>query len=186
MTSDDQSFRNGLLGLIPQLRAYALSLTRCKDKADDLVQDTLTQAWAHRSGLRDMDRLKPWLLTILRNAHNMACRNRKLEPACETGAASDADGVPGAQEYVVELDEVNAALRTLPADEHEALMLIGVQGLSYEEAANVCGCPLGTMKSRLSRARQRLLAALSPSLVDVRAASERLSPSRHEPRRRSA
>ncbi len=176
MTSEKNGLDQLLLALVPELRAFARSL--CKDPAlaDDLVQDTLVKAWEHREALRDRSRLKPWLLTILRNEFFAHLRQRRAE-------VEDIDGMHATQQIAFEtqnhevaISEVRRALERLPLEEREALVLVAVEQLSYQKAAEVCDCPVGTLKSRVNRARSRLKQLLESG---PRLAAVALKPQRH-------
>jgi RNA polymerase sigma-70 factor, ECF subfamily len=153
-------FRDELVAAIPVLRGFARSLSGNRDRADDLVQETLAKAIANRDKYRPGTNLHAWLVTILRNQYYSEGRRRWRE-------VSDADGThaarltdPPAQQGHMELRDFLSALQALPDDQREALILVGASGLSYEEAAEVLGTRIGTVKSRVSRARARLEALL--------------------------
>jgi RNA polymerase sigma-70 factor (ECF subfamily) len=153
-------FKAELLDAVPALRAFARSLSGRADLADDLAQETLLRAWANRKSFTPGTNLKAWLFTILRNAFYSGLRKRirEVEDPDEVHARNIA--MPPSQEEGVDLDDLQRALERLPAEQCEALILIGASGFSYEEAAAICGCAVGTMKSRVSRARRALLADL--------------------------
>jgi RNA polymerase sigma factor (sigma-70 family) len=160
MTPVDPEMRALLLGSIPALRAFAFSLTRDLDRSDDLVQETLVRAWTKADSFTPGTNLYAWLFTILRNLFYSEQRKRRRE-------VEDADGVMAGrltalpdQEARVELSAFQAALSTLPANQREALVLVGAQNFTYEEAAEICGVAVGTIKSRVSRARGRLIELL--------------------------
>lgn len=161
MTSDtptlaSDSFRKGMLALIPDLRAFGHSLSGDASRADDLVQETLVKAWKHHGSFTEGTNLRAWLFTILRNEFYSQIRKRKREVEDVDGVYSSKLSVAASQESHIEMDELRAALAKLPEDQREAIILIGASGLSYEEAAEVCGTAVGTIKSRVSRARTRL------------------------------
>jgi RNA polymerase sigma factor (sigma-70 family) len=150
------NFRQGLIEMLPGLRAFAMSLVSNQTRADDLVQETLLKAWAKQEQFVPGTNLKAWLCTILRNQLYTEMRKRKRE-------VDDADGVmaaqmiaPAAQEHGSDLRVVWHHIGQLPALQREALLLVGAQGLTYEAAAEVMGCEVGTVKSRVSRARTLL------------------------------
>jgi RNA polymerase sigma-70 factor (ECF subfamily) len=156
----DAEMRDLLLGAIPALRAFAFSLTYDLDRSDDLVQDTLVRAWVKADSFTRGTNLTAWLFTILRNLFYSEQRKRKRE-------VEDADGVIAGkitslpeQEVRLELREFQDALDLLPYSQREALVLVGAQNFTYEEAAEICGVAVGTIKSRVSRARFRLSEAL--------------------------
>ncbi len=155
-----------LLGAIPALRAFAFSLTYDLDRSDDLVQDTLVRAWIKAESFRRGTNLTAWLFTILRNLFYSEQRKRKRE-------VEDADGVLAGklaalpeQEIRLEMQQFQGALNRLPSAQREALVLVGAQSFTYEEAAEICGVAVGTIKSRVSRARMRLIEALGMSGSD--------------------
>lgn len=154
-----ESFEDEILALLPALRAYAQSLTRNANDADDLLQETLTKALANVHRFKRGTNLRAWLFTIERNTFYSEYRRRRRE----FPSNADPDGVSGAngsQEWSIELDAVKEALAELPCDQRDAVVMVGGIGLSYEEAAEVCGCPLGTIKSRVNRGRAGLLKLL--------------------------
>nr|WP_147081133.1 sigma-70 family RNA polymerase sigma factor [Methylobacterium haplocladii] len=154
------AFRDDLLGALPGLRAFALSLAGGTAQADDLVQETLLKAWQNQTSYRPGTNLKAWLFTILRNHFYSERRKRRRE-------VEDADGVQAGrlealpdQEDGLELRQVWAKLRALPTAQREALLLVGAQGMTYEDAAELIGCQVGTVKSRVSRGRTVLAHSL--------------------------
>ncbi|MEZ5774288.1 MAG: sigma-70 family RNA polymerase sigma factor [Hyphomicrobiaceae bacterium] len=149
-------FTQGLLGAVPNLRAFALSLAGRHDLADDLVQETLTKAWTSRATFEAGTNLKAWLFTILRNTFFSDYRRRTREVEDIDGAIAERVEVLPSQFGRVELAEVSRALLQLPDEQREALVLVAAEGLSYEEAARIGGCAVGTIKSRVNRARSRL------------------------------
>ncbi len=152
-----------LLTVIPNLRAFAVSLCGNLDRADDLVQETLVKAWSKLGSFVEGTNLRAWLFTILRNIYYSEYRKRRREVADSDGAIAARLSAAPAQNSHMDMLDFRAALQQLPADQREALILIGASGLSYEEAAGVCGCAVGTMKSRVNRARGRLAEILSIS-----------------------
>jgi RNA polymerase sigma-70 factor (ECF subfamily) len=149
-------FRNGLIEAIPSLRAFAFSLIGRPDRADDLVQETLTRAWAHHHSFTPGTKLKAWLYTILRNEFYSQMRKKGREVEDVDGAYARNLAVHPEQPGHIDLADMNRALATLPADQREALILVAASGFSYEEAAGICGVAVGTIKSRVNRARRRL------------------------------
>ena len=150
------SFREDLVAAIPMLRGFARSLSGNRDRADDLVQETLAKAIANRDKYRPGTNLHAWLVTILRNQYYSEGRRRWRE-------VSDAEGTHAARltegpvhDSRMQMREFLGALQVLPLDQREALVLVGASGLSYEAAAEVLGTRVGTVKSRVSRARARL------------------------------
>jgi RNA polymerase sigma-70 factor (ECF subfamily) len=154
--SETQSFRDGLLASVPTLRAFAVSLSKNADRADDLVQETLVKAWDKQASFQPGTNLKAWLFTILRNEFYSQMRKRRREVEDSDGAITARLSVHPAQDGSSDLNDFRKALELLPEDQREAIILIGASGFSYEEAAEICGCAVGTIKSRVSRARNRL------------------------------
>ena len=150
-----------MLALEPNLRAFAMSLCGSADRADDLVQETLLRALANIHSFQPGTNMSAWLFTILRNHFRSEYRKRRRE--VEDGDGSYADTLKSQPEQGsrLELNEFRAALDKLPPDQREALILVGASGFSYEEAAAICECAVGTIKSRVNRARTRLADLLS-------------------------
>lgn len=155
--SDATAFKNALGELVPYLRAFARSLCSNAAEADDLTQETLLKSWKARMSFEAGTNLKGWTFRILRNHFYSEQRRawRKNEVCDEDAGVSTAR--EASQNSAIALAEVYEALDTLPADQREALILVGAGGFSYEEAAEVCACAVGTIKSRVSRARATLL-----------------------------
>jgi RNA polymerase sigma-70 factor (ECF subfamily) len=163
MTAETPSFKREMLATLPSLRAFAVSLTGRHDKADDLVQDTMMKAWAKQSSFEMGTNIKAWLFTILRNEFYSQMRKRGREVQDTDGAFTERLSVHPSQYGSMDLRDFKKALDSLPADQREAIILIGASGFSYEEAADICDCAIGTMKSRVSRARTRLQEILQVS-----------------------
>src|SRR5688572_3456164 len=157
------AFKADLLGAIPSLRAFAMSLAQNADKADDLVQETLVKAWDKQASFQPGTNLKAWVFTILRNEFYSQMRKRGREVQDSDGVITARLAVHPAQQGSMDLDDFRTALETLPEDQREAIILIGASGFSYEEAAEICDCAVGTIKSRVSRARSRLQEILNVS-----------------------
>ena len=162
----DQSVRQAILGAVPSLRAFAISLCGNVDRADDLVQETLLRALANIHSFQPGTNMSAWLFTILRNHFRSEYRKRRREVEDTDGSYAESLKSHPEQPGRVELSEFRTALQKLPADQREALILVGASGFSYEEAANICGCAVGTIKSRVNRARTRLADLLSVDGVD--------------------
>jgi RNA polymerase sigma-70 factor (ECF subfamily) len=145
-----------LIAAIPNLRAFAHSLSGDGQLSNDLVQETLLKAWAHKDSFVPDSNLKAWLFTILRNTYFTYYRKSQREELDEDHAAMNAS-VPPTQLMHLEFADMRKALMRLSPDHREALLLITAEGFSYEDAARVCGCAVGTMKSRVNRARSRLV-----------------------------
>ncbi len=160
------ALKTALLAELPSLRAFAISLTGSHDRADDLVQETVMKAWAAHASFTEGTSLRAWLFTIMRNTFFSQHRKSRREVQDVDGeAAGRLVSVPN-QHGHVDLADFRAALDRLAPDQREALILIGASGFSYEEAAEICGCAIGTMKSRVNRARQKLMVLLSMDGVE--------------------
>lgn len=147
--------------LIPALRAFARTFCRSPADADDLVQETLTKAIANLDRFEPGTRLKSWLFTIMRNTYlSGVARSRREATGMDVEETS---GPEAPQEWSTQVREVRAAIGRLPQGQREVLVLVGMLGVSYEETARICDCAIGTVKSRLSRARAALLAELGGS-----------------------
>src|SRR5947208_1337270 len=156
----DPTTKDAVFAAIPSLRAFAISLSGSVDRADDLVQETLLRALSNISSFQPGTNMSAWLFTILRNLFRSEYRKRRRE-------VEDADGSYAAtltsqpeHHSRIEYAELRGALGKLPDDQREALILVGASGFSYEEAATICGCAVGTIKSRVNRARSKLAAML--------------------------
>lgn len=153
MNKDDA--RTALLPLVADLRAYARFLTPQRAEADDLVQEALVRALGALAQFRDGS-LRAWLFVILRNAFYEQARRRSSENAAlQQHLLSEEAGAP-AQDARSDLADLEAQLYRIPPLLREALVLVGAHGMSYEEAADICSVPVGTMKARVSRARAQL------------------------------
>jgi RNA polymerase sigma-70 factor, ECF subfamily len=165
MTSEPD-LREGLLAAVPGLRAFAISLTGQVDKADDLVQDTLLRALSNLHRFEPGTNLNAWLFTILRNLFHSEYRKRRREVEDPDGSFAGRLKVQPEQGVHLDFEDFRAALAQLPSDQREALLLVGASGFSYEETAEICGCAIGTIKSRVNRARIRLAAILNVNDID--------------------
>ena len=157
----ERSLKDEMLSTIPSLRAFAFSLCGNGDRADDLVQETLMKAWINQNSFTQGTSMSAWLFTILRNVFYSEYRKRRRE-------VEDAEGTMAArlvsvpeQNGHMDLQDLRAALQKLPAEQREALILVGGSGFAYEEAAQICGCALGTLKSRVNRARNAIATLLN-------------------------
>jgi RNA polymerase sigma-70 factor (ECF subfamily) len=148
------------LAFIPDLQKFARSLCRDRDAVDDLVQDTLLRAWANASQFSPGTNLGAWLFTILRNTFLSERRKWGREAEDPDGRYAGSLRTLATQEAHVEQQDLARALARLSHDQHQALMLVAAHGLSYEDAAHICNCPVGTIKSRVQRARTRLAALM--------------------------
>ncbi len=156
MTVRVSGLKADLISAVPGLRAFALSLCGNADKADDLVQETLVKAYGGLSSFAEGTNLMAWLITILRNAYYNERKKGWREVADPEGIIAGQLVSPPAQDAHMDLLDFRTALQQLPPDQREALLLIGASGFSYDEAAAICTCAPGTMKSRVNRARERL------------------------------
>lgn len=150
-------WRDEVVALIPALRAFAWSLSHNRADADDLVQEALIKAWSNREKFQAGSNLRAWLFTILRNSYYTQLVRLRREVRDESGAYAATLQSPASQDLIVTVAALRAALAKLPPEYREALVLVGAAGLSYEEAAEICGCALGTIKSRVNRGRARLM-----------------------------
>jgi RNA polymerase sigma-70 factor, ECF subfamily len=155
MTRSNQ-FRDDLIAAIPGLRAFGISLTSRADRADDLVQETLMKAWKHHDSFEPGTNIKAWLYTILRNEFYSQLRKRRREVEDADGHYSSRVAVQAEQHGHLDMADLKTALQQLPEDQREAVILVGASGFSYEEAAAICNVAIGTIKSRVNRARKKL------------------------------
>ena len=168
------TWREDIIALIPALRAFAWSLCHNSADADDLVQDTLIKAWTNRTKFEPGTNLRAWLFTILRNTYYTAVVRRRREVADEDGKHAATLSAAPTQDWSVAVHSLRAALQQLPHEHREALVLVGAAGMTYEEAAEICGCALGTIKSRVNRARAKLLKIMDADVAEDTFASETL------------
>lgn len=159
-TDSESEFRNGLLALIPFLRAFSRSLCGDRELADDLAQEALSKAWRARASFQSGTNLKAWLFAILRNEFYSNRRQAWRHVPWDDGTTDQSLTVSEAQTSAVELSDVARLLHSLPVEQREALILVGAGGFSYEAAAKIANCAVGTVKSRVARARKALIAAL--------------------------
>jgi RNA polymerase sigma-70 factor, ECF subfamily len=159
----DGEFKAGLLELIPFLRAFARSLCGNPDVADDLAQETLVKAWQSRATFAPGTNLKAWLFTILRNQFYSDRRRAWRQAPWDQDAAERIPGASEEQSWAAELSDTARALSSLSDEQREALILVGAGGFSYEAAAQICNCAVGTVKSRVARARKTLIGILEGS-----------------------
>lgn len=160
-----EALKAGLIAEIPNLRAFAASVSGSMQLADDLVQDTLVKAWANADKFTPGTSLRAWLFTILRNTYYSFYRKRGREVQDSDGIYAERLATHGAQEGHLDLADFRIALAKLPEEQREVLIMVGATGLSYEEAAQICGVAIGTIKSRVNRARVRLAELLSITTV---------------------
>ena len=160
--ADPVEFKRELTAVVPHLRAFARGLCGRPDMADDLVQETLMKAWAAQERFEPGTSMRAWTFVILRNAYLTDMRRNRFRGEYDENVAERILTAPAGQEEPIHLSDMHRALLTLPPERREALLLVGAGGFSYEEAANICGCAVGTIKSRVGRAR----AALNEMLAD--------------------
>ena len=156
-----KGFHDGLRTALPNLKAYAISLSRSHHRADDLVQTTMVKALRYADRFEQGTNLEGWLFRILRNEFYTEHRRRHREVEDPDGVFAGKLGVMPEQEARAGHADLLAALGKVPAEQREALLLVGAEGVSYEAAAELCKVPIGTIKSRVNRARMRLAALLA-------------------------
>lgn len=152
----DAAFRDELLAALPHLRAFARGLSGRADFADDLVQEAAIKAWTARDRYTPGTNMRAWTFAILRNHYLSELRRSRRQTDLEEGAAERMLVMEADQEGPLHISDMEAALQQLSPERREAVLLIGASGFSYEEAAEIAGCPIGTMKSRVARARADL------------------------------
>jgi RNA polymerase sigma-70 factor (ECF subfamily) len=165
----DNEFKDQLAQVIPHLRAFGRSLSGSRDLADDLVQETLLKAWAARKRFQAGTNMRAWTFIILRNLFLSQMRRARFKGDWDEITASRLLAAPASQDRHVELSDMQRALLHLPQPQREALILVGAGGFAYEEAAEICGCAVGTIKSRVARGR----VALENLLTDGKLPSRR-------------
>ncbi|HTV51443.1 MAG TPA: sigma-70 family RNA polymerase sigma factor [Steroidobacteraceae bacterium] len=178
--ASDHNVTAEMVQLVPQLHTFARSLCRDGVHADDLVQEALLRAIDNIERFKPGTNLKAWLFTIVRNEHYSQLRRRKFEAHDVSSDSLPEPSVPPDHDGELELRDLNRALAALSPGQRAALLLVSASGFSYEEAAAICGCAVGTIKSRVARARSALLAmlegcALAPA---CRSSAERATPPR--------
>lgn len=150
-----------LIALMPNLRGFAMSLCRNRSLADDMMQDTIVKAWAKIDTFEPGSNMKAWLFTILRNTYYTRHQKMKREVSDKDGVFTDTLSVKPDHDGRLHMRDFKTAFETLPDEQREALMLVGAQGFSYEEAAATVGVAIGTVKSRVNRARAALTDMMS-------------------------
>jgi RNA polymerase sigma-70 factor (ECF subfamily) len=164
----DEEFREQLALVIPHLRAFGRSLSGNRDTADDLVQETLLKAWAARKRFQAGTNMRAWTFIILRNLYLSQMRRARFKGEWDDLAADRLLAAPASQDRHVELADMQRALMHLPQPQREALILVGAGGFAYEEAAEICGVAVGTIKSRVARGRVALEALLTEGALPSR------------------
>jgi RNA polymerase sigma-70 factor (ECF subfamily) len=162
----DNMFKRELVTLIPHLRAFARTLTGDPTAADDLAQDAMMKAWDARASFELGTNMKAWTFMILRNQFYSEKRRSWRQSQLDQEAAERTLVAVDDPEAPVALDELRLGLSMLPAEQREALILVGAGGFAYDEAAEICNCAVGTVKSRVSRARRALQAILEAGAYD--------------------
>jgi len=170
--ADAASFKRELTGVIPHLRAFARGLCGRPDLADDLVQETLLKAWAAQERFEPGTSMRAWTFVILRNAYLTDMRRNRFRADYDDTVAERILVAPAGQESPLHLSDLHRALLTLPPERREALLLVGAGGFSYEEAADICQCAVGTIKSRVGRARAALSAMIEEGAIPRRAIAD--------------
>lgn len=173
---DRLDFKNELTKVVPHLRAFARGLCGRPDMADDLVQEALLKAWAAQDRFEPGTSMRAWTFVILRNAYLTDMRRNRFRGEYDETVAERILTAPAGQEHPIHLSDMHRALLTLPPERREALLLVGAGGFSYEEAAEICGCAVGTIKSRVGRARAALTAMIEDGTIPDRASDD---PSAH-------
>ncbi len=161
-------FKRELTGVVPHLRAFARGLCGRPDMADDLVQEAMLKAWAAQDRFEPGTSMRAWTFVILRNAYLTDMRRNRFRGEYDEGVAERILTAPAGQEEPIHLSDMHRALLTLPPERREALLLVGAGGFSYEEAATICGCAVGTIKSRVGRARATLTSMLEDGDIPQR------------------
>ncbi|MDO9490353.1 MAG: sigma-70 family RNA polymerase sigma factor [Sphingomonadaceae bacterium] len=156
----DDAFKDQIAAVIPQLRAFGRSLSGSSDRADDLVQEAVLRAWAARERFQEGTSFKAWTFTILRNLFLSQMRRTRFTAEWDELAAERVLAAPADQDRHLHVADVQRALNKLPEAQREALVLVGAGGVTYEEAAEICDCPIGTIKSRVARGRTALIAMI--------------------------
>lgn len=170
--ADAAEFKRELTAVIPHLRAFARGLCGRADMADDLVQETMLKAWAARDRFEPGTSMRAWTFVILRNAYLTDMRRGRFRGEYDETVAERILTAPADQEEPLHLADLHRALLTLPPERREALLLVGAGGFSYEEAAQICGCAVGTIKSRVGRARAALNRMIEEGEIPPRSAGD--------------
>jgi RNA polymerase sigma-70 factor (ECF subfamily) len=164
--AEDNAFKDELVTLIPHLRAFARTLCGDAAAADDLAQDAMMKAWDARASFQMGTNMKAWTFMILRNQFYSDKRRSWRQTQLDQEAAERTLVAVDDPEAPIALDELRQGLTMLPPEQREALILVGAGGFAYEEAADICGCAVGTVKSRVSRARRALQGILEAGAYD--------------------
>lgn len=164
----DVEFKAQLAQIIPHLRAFGRSVSGSRDLADDLVQETLMKAWAARQRFQAGTNMRAWTFIILRNLYLSQMRRSRFRGEWDDLVADRILAAPAGQDKQVELGDMQRALLHLPQPQREALILVGAGGFAYEEAAEICGVAVGTIKSRVARGRVALETLLTDGSLPSR------------------
>lgn len=167
----DADFKDELAQVIPHLRAFGRSLSGNRDVADDLVQETLLKAWAARHRFQAGTNMRAWTFIILRNLFLSQMRRARFKGEWDDFTAAKILAAPAGQDRQIELADLERGLQQLPQAQREALILVGAGGFAYEEAAKICDCAVGTIKSRVARGRAALENVLSEGKMPNRTSS---------------
>lgn len=165
----DGDFKAQLTAIVPHLRAFGRSLSGNRDTADDLVQETLLKAWAARKRFQAGTNMRAWTFIILRNHYLSQVRRNRFRGEWDELTADRVLAAPASQDRHIDLTDLQRALQELPQAQREALILVGAGGFAYEEAAEICGVAVGTIKSRVARGRTALEAILDQGILPPRA-----------------
>jgi len=165
--AETQDPRDEIVEHVKPMRAFALSLTRDMSAADDLVQDTIVKAWSNIDKFKPGSNMRAWLFTILRNTFYSGRRKSRRMVSDVDGALTDTMSVKPEHDGTLAMADFRRAFEQLPDEQREALTLVGAQGFSGEEAAALCGCAVGTIKSRVNRGRRRLAELLELDADDA-------------------
>lgn len=165
----DADFKAQLAAIVPHLRAFGRSLSGNRDFADDLVQETLLKAWAARTRFQAGTNMRAWTFIILRNHYLSQVRRNRFRGEWDDLTADRLLAAPASQDKYIDLADLQRGLQQLPQSQREALILVGAGGFAYEEAADICGVAVGTIKSRVARGRTALETILSEGNLPARA-----------------
>jgi RNA polymerase sigma factor (sigma-70 family) len=166
----DAEFKTQLTAIVPHLRAFGRSLSGNRDTADDLVQETLLKAWAARRRFQAGTNMRAWTFIILRNHYLSQVRRNRFRGEWDELTADRVLAAPASQDRHIDLNDLQRALQELPQAQREALILVGAGGFAYEEAAEICGVAVGTIKSRVARGRTALESILDQGSLPPRSA----------------
>ena len=172
----DEVFRDQLVAMIPQLRSFARGLCGWRDMADDLAQDTMTRAWSARASYTPGTNFRAWMFMIMRNQFYTSIRKSARMTSLDPEVAERTLVQMPEQQHHIHVEDVAKALQKLPYEQREVLLLIGANGVSYEEASEIIGCAIGTIKSRLARGRKALAVLIDGTEEDVIALERSITP----------